>query len=207
MLHIADSFYTFMNIKVNKQKSILMTNNTNHISNGQVTLRFGSDHITLSNTPQDQSIRFLGVWINLQGSHHFNIHKACQITASTSLKLACKKLSGDHIKYVTNKIVIPQLNFLLQCTILSKQDYTKLMAPLRKTFKHKAHLCSTTSNNIIHSQFPYGLLDFEQHHTINMLLSLHKQLNNPSILGQLAYMILSYLQLKYWIPEFSLPLI
>ncbi len=34
ILHIANSFYTFMNIKVNKQKSILMTNNTNHISNG-----------------------------------------------------------------------------------------------------------------------------------------------------------------------------
>ncbi len=51
MLHIADSFYTFMNIKVNKQKSILMTNNTNHFSNGQVTLRFGLDHITLPNTP------------------------------------------------------------------------------------------------------------------------------------------------------------
>ncbi len=81
------------------------------------------------------------------------------------------------------------------------------MASLRKMFKHKAYLCSTTSNNIIHSQFSYGLLDFEQHHTINMLLSLHKQLNNPSILGQLAYMTLSYLQLKYWIPEFPLPLI
>src|SRR6266508_5059789 len=113
MLHIADSFYTFMNIKVNKQKSILMTNNINHISDGQVTLCFGSDHITLPNTPQDQSIRFLGVWINLQGSHHFNIHKACQITASTSLKLTCKKLSGDHVKYVTNKVMIPQLDFLL----------------------------------------------------------------------------------------------
>ena len=197
MLHIADSFYTFMNIKVNKQKFILMTNNINHISNGQVTLHFRSDHITLPNTPQDQSIRFLDVWINLQGSHHFNIHKACQITASTSLKLACKKLSGDHVKYVTNKVVISQLDFLLQCTILSKRNYTKLIAPLCKMFKYKAHLCSTTSNNIIHSQFPYELLDFEQHHTINMLLSLHKQFNNPSILGQLAYMTLSYLQLKY----------
>ena len=193
MLHIADSFYTFMNIKVNKQKSILMTNNTNHISNGQVTLRFRSDHITLPNTPQDQSIRFLGIWINLQGSHHFNIHKVHQITASTLLKLVCKKLSGDHVKYITNKVVIPQLDFLLQCTVLSKRNYTKLMAPLHKIFKHKAYLCSTTSNNIIHSQFPYGLLDFDQHHTTNILLSLHKQLNNPSILGRLAYITLSYL--------------
>ncbi len=183
MLHIADSFYTFMNIKVNKQKSILMTNNTNHISNGHITLSFGSDRITLPNTPQDHSIRFLDVWINLQGSYHFNIHKACQITASTSLKLSRKKLSGNHVKYVTNKVVIPQLDFLLQCTILSKRDFGKLMAPLRKTFKHKAHLYLTTSNNIIHSQFPYRLIDFEQHHTVNMLLSLHKQLNNPFILG------------------------
>src|SRR6266540_5445364 len=51
MLHIANSFYTFMNIKVNKQKSILMTNNTNHISNNHITLHFRSDHITLPNTP------------------------------------------------------------------------------------------------------------------------------------------------------------
>ncbi len=71
------------------------------------------------------------------------------------------------------------------------------MTPLCRIFKHKSHLCLTISNNIIHTQFPYGLIDFEQHHTINMLISLHKQLNNPFILGQLAYMALLYLQLKY----------
>ncbi len=81
--------------------------------------------------------------------------------ASTSLKLFQKKLSGDHVKYVTNKVVTSQLDFLLQYTILSKWDYTKLMALLHKIFKHKAHLCSIISNNIIHSQFPYRLIDFE----------------------------------------------
>ena len=56
MLSEADSYYTFMNIKVNKQKSILMTNNTSHMINNQTTLKFDSKHITLSNTPKDQSI-------------------------------------------------------------------------------------------------------------------------------------------------------
>src|SRR6266542_3712198 len=84
------SYYTFMNIKVNKQKSILMMNNTNHMINNQTTLKFNSDHITLSNTPKDQSIRFLGVWFSLHKSCNFNIHKACQITSSTSQKLSFK---------------------------------------------------------------------------------------------------------------------
>jgi len=61
MLSEADSYYTFMNIKVNKQKSILITNNTSYMINNQTTLKFGFKHITLSNTPKDQSIRFLGV--------------------------------------------------------------------------------------------------------------------------------------------------
>ena len=61
MLSEADSYYTFMNIKVNKQKSILMTNNTSHMINNQIILKFDSEHITLSNTPKDQSIRFLDV--------------------------------------------------------------------------------------------------------------------------------------------------
>ena len=61
MLFEADSYYTFMNIKVNKQKSILMMNNTSHMINNQTTLKFDSEHIILSNTPKDQSIRFLGI--------------------------------------------------------------------------------------------------------------------------------------------------
>jgi len=61
MLSEADSYYTFMNIKVNKQKSILMTNNTSHMNHNQITLKFDSEHITLFNMPKDQSIRFLGV--------------------------------------------------------------------------------------------------------------------------------------------------
>src|SRR6266540_761198 len=40
-----------------------------------------------------------------------------------------------------------------------------------------------------------------------MLLSLHKQFNNPFILSQLAYMALVYLQLKYWTPDFPLAFI
>ena len=116
-------------------------------------------------------------------------------------------MTGDYIKYITNRVIIPQLDFLLQCTVLAKRDYTKVMAPLRQTFKHKSHLNSTISNNVIHSQFLYGLIDFECHHITNMIMSLHKQLNNILILGQLAYMSLAYLQLKYWTPDFSLSFI
>ncbi len=111
-------------------------------------------------------------------------------------------MTGDHIKYVTNRVIISQLDFLLQCTVLAKRDYTKVIVPLCQIFKHKSHLNSITSNNIIHFLFPYGLIDFECHHITNMILSLHKQLNNTSILGQLAYMSLVYLQLKYWILNF-----
>ncbi len=130
MLFKSNSYYIFMNIKVNKQKSILMTNNTSHITNNHTILKFDSEYVTLSNTPKDQSIRFLGIWFSLYGSHDFNVHKACQITSSTSQKLSFKHLIGDHIKYVTNRVIIPQLDFLLQYIILTKRDYTKLMAPL-----------------------------------------------------------------------------
>ena len=174
ILSETDSYYTFMNIKVNKQKSILMTNNTSHITNNHTTLKFGSEHITLPNTSKDQSIRFLDVWFSLQGSQDFNVHKAYQITSSTSQKLSFKRLTGNHIKYITNQIVIPQLDFLLQCTVLTKHDYTKVIAPLYQTFKHKSYLNSTTSNNVIHSQFLYELINFECHHITNMILSLHK---------------------------------
>jgi len=83
-------------------------------------------------------------------------------------------LTGDHIKYIANKVIISQLDFLLQCTVLTKRDYTKVMVPFHRTFKHKLHLNSTTSNNVIHSQFSYKLINFKCHHISNMLLSLHK---------------------------------
>ncbi len=56
-----DSYYTFMNIKINKQKSILITNNTSHMTNNHTTLKFSSEHITFPNISKDQSIRFLGI--------------------------------------------------------------------------------------------------------------------------------------------------
>src|SRR6266542_6636685 len=59
MLSEADSYYTFMNIKVNKQKSILMMNNISHMINNQIILKFDSEHIILSNTSKYQSIQFL----------------------------------------------------------------------------------------------------------------------------------------------------
>nr|CAG8643063.1 12736_t:CDS:2 [Entrophospora candida] len=63
MLKVADSFYLYNGIKVNKNKSILLTINES-TSTQDTWISFGNNSEEIYPKSKNESIRFLGIWIN-----------------------------------------------------------------------------------------------------------------------------------------------
>ena len=76
ILAIADDFYKLNNIQVNKSKSKLLVNSPHDTLPETVELTFGSDKAQIKPAKNNESIRILGVWINLKGKHKFVIQQA-----------------------------------------------------------------------------------------------------------------------------------
>ncbi|CAI2194181.1 9110_t:CDS:1 [Funneliformis geosporum] len=67
ILSIADEFYGFTRAAINKNKSQLITNSSGYPT--PIPLKFGTSILNLS--PERSSIRFLGIWININNSSTF----------------------------------------------------------------------------------------------------------------------------------------
>lgn len=73
IFEIADDFYTFTDIQVNKQKSELLLHIQcpNFKYNDDIHLIFGNQQILIKPVHPSQSIRILGVWFNMDCFCHY----------------------------------------------------------------------------------------------------------------------------------------
>ena len=75
ILAIADGFYDFTDIQVNKLKSELLVklhSNPGAIDyTSTINLQFGNQNIDIKPTPPSMSTRILGVWFNLNNTRTF----------------------------------------------------------------------------------------------------------------------------------------
>src|SRR3990170_3349861 len=102
ILKIADSFYILNDIKINKDKSILLTNKPKPIDEGSdyCTLSFGVETIKIKPTPKNISVRYLGVWYNMQQDKSFVIEQVRRELVTTSDKLKRKLVTDKQMIYV-----------------------------------------------------------------------------------------------------------
>ncbi len=73
-LSIASSFYRFNNVQVNDDKTRLITNVNLHGRNSIPILINGKRHELLV-TSRSESVRFLGIWININGNRKYTVEK------------------------------------------------------------------------------------------------------------------------------------
>src|SRR5437588_852793 len=77
ILSIADDFYLLNNIKVNKEKSKLLAKRSGKDKTIQkLQLSFGSETIDITPATYRESVRILGVWINLAGHRKYVLQQA-----------------------------------------------------------------------------------------------------------------------------------
>src|SRR2546429_2123332 len=104
MLSIADDFYQLNNIKVNKEKSVLMAKQQNKKNMDPIALTFGNEQITITPTSYQESTRFLGVWLNLAGNRQFVIQQARDEVLSTINVLKTKFITDKQLLYIYNMV-------------------------------------------------------------------------------------------------------
>jgi hypothetical protein len=187
-LNIADSFYTLNNIQVNKGKSVLLTNanidnNDTDNDTSVVTLNFGTEQIKIKPVRQDESVRVLGVWINLKLKKNFVLQQIKSEINSTCRIMKYKRLTDEHLLYVFNHVVIPRISYKMQLTVLSNVELDKCNAPFRALLKNKSYMSSRAPNYITQCNQIYKATSLTDHQLITLAVNLTKRLNDQNLLG------------------------
>src|SRR5204863_273779 len=132
ILSTTASFSSFTNIKLNDDKAKLLSSLAEHIKKGKnnpsgtlppkevvFTLSNGQQNI-VALQPYHKSIRYLGAWISLKNNNSFIATQARSTISRAVSTMRYSKLTDLQILYIHNKVLIPQLEYRTQVTVLSK---------------------------------------------------------------------------------------
>ncbi|CAG8721420.1 12492_t:CDS:2, partial [Rhizophagus irregularis] len=108
ILEIADDFYNFTDIQVNKQKSelLLRIQNPNFKYNDDIQLNFENQQIAIKPVHQSQSVRILGVWFNMNCSQRYVIDQIKEEILKLALCMKYKRLTDKQITTLDGKSLI-----------------------------------------------------------------------------------------------------
>src|SRR5437868_15262875 len=220
ILRIASSFYSFTNILINDFKARLLSsikkpvpkkkNQPRQSTPSQTTFNISSStNITVKFTPYATSIRYLGAWISIKKNDSTVIsHVRPTINhAVYNMRNAC--LTDLQLLYIYNKVLIPQLKYRTQMTILTKDNCDAISSIFIQLFKAKLNLVRSTPNAILLNRWIYNYRDLYgvqlQAKLSNFLIALDHQ----SLLGRVTNIQLLQIQSKYGLdcnPVISWPL-
>ncbi|GBC08208.1 hypothetical protein RclHR1_07970010 [Rhizophagus clarus] len=202
-LNIANSFYKMADIQVNLDKYKIITNVPKINS---ITLEVDDQSITLPIMKKTQSERLLGVQINGYNNQAPVIKKLKATVRAMLATIMRKDITHDHVAYLINKILLPRLEYQMQFTILPYSKTQEIMAPLKKLFKHKFNLSTSTPNYVIYnSLFPYINDLFANQ--IKPQSSILTALFNTPILLPIALHKITYTLKELWLSSFPLSVI
>uniref|UniRef100_U9TH20 RNase H type-1 domain-containing protein n=1 Tax=Rhizophagus irregularis (strain DAOM 181602 / DAOM 197198 / MUCL 43194) TaxID=747089 RepID=U9TH20_RHIID len=100
----------------------------------------------------EEGARFLGVWFSAQANFksHNRIIEDCVKRLTNVMRW--KKLTAKECIYLWNTVIIPVVEYQLQCTVLNKVLIEKLDSKIRSVIKQKCGLAAHTSNSVIHDK-------------------------------------------------------
>src|SRR6266516_178660 len=199
MLSIADDFYQLNNIKVNKEKSVLMAKQQNKKNMDPIALTFGNEQITITPISYQESTHFLGVWLNLAGNRQFIIQQARDEVLSTVNVLKTKFITDKQLLYIYNMVVIPRIEYRAQLTHLNQRDCDVISAPFRKFFKNKIHLSSSAPNAILLNNAIYKFRDLYEVMFQSKITNFTIQINDHGLLGRINDIRLKQIQSQEWL--------
>ena len=211
MLEIASEFFELNDIIVNKEKSVLLVNNQKEnkkeFYNNVINLAFRNTEIIIKPLAPEESVRFLGVWINAKDDRKFVINQIKQEIENTINILKKKRLTDKQILYIFNKITSPIIEYRTQVTILSQKECSKLTSNYRKFVKNKLNCNNKIPDCIIHSENIYNLFNIYDIQKRSQTTNLLAQLNDKHLLGEITKIRVKQLQtelclnknpLEYW---------
>lgn len=86
-LAIADNFYALANIKINKDKTKILTNDPTFNKKQHIPIKFGKDTVDITIIPPSNNERILGIYVNTNNNFTFTINKINRLLKYTSSNL------------------------------------------------------------------------------------------------------------------------
>ncbi|CAJ0825551.1 9435_t:CDS:2, partial [Entrophospora sp. SA101] len=201
ILSIADSFYQLNNIMVNKQKSELLVKipNNKDIYNNEVDLNFGNEQIKIQPKKYSESIRILGIWMNLGKKRNFIIQQAKDEVIELCNIMKKKLITDKQLLYIYNTVIIPRIEYRTQLTFLIKKECDNISSPFRQLFKHKINLSTSAPNAIVNNRMIYNYRNLYEVQLQFKITNFYIQLNDQKLLGNITDIRLKQIQHNEWL--------
>ncbi|RIA80478.1 hypothetical protein C1645_838617 [Glomus cerebriforme] len=169
----APEFYEFANVQINLDKYEILTN-----------------------VKEYQNLDII-IYIN-----NTTIYTKTAIVQEFTSSLRYKTIMYEYMIYLTNKILLPKIEYIMQINVIPEDLCDKLLFPIKKLFKHTLSLLSSTRNNIIHNDLFPVLNNLKSLQLQVQLSNVNIMLNNPT-LKIIALQNIIHTQYFYWFPVFS----
>ncbi|CAB5338001.1 unnamed protein product [Rhizophagus irregularis] len=157
ILKIADEFNIMNNIQTNYDKFEMITNKK--LDKDIVEVNFESSKRMVKPLTSKESVRILGVWINLDLKTNYVFNQCKDIIKRYNKTISFKQITDLQMKYIYNHVIIPHVDYKAQLLVWTNSQTKKLNSTCRYMFKRKASLPLTTPNSIIHSSLGYAIKD------------------------------------------------
>jgi hypothetical protein len=199
ILDEARIFYRANDSQVNGEKSILITINNSDPSPAKVKVGPKEEEVT----ELDRSLhtRFLGVWI---GNKNQRIDSAKRVESEIEAiykVLYSKWIMDKQVEYITNRVLIPRIEFRIQHSELSWNTCNNLTKRIRKLVRNKAAIANTLPNSAVHHRGIYNIQKIWNILKENQISSLIARLNNMGPAGTSTWIRLKQVQIMNWEPS------
>jgi len=175
ILTTATSFYKLNNIRVNPEKSFLITNSPHLPSHPSITF----DDTGITALPHNTPLKYLGAWYTANGKHT-HIQKLIIQEATTNLKkLTFARITEKQAIYITNHVIIPRLQYRLLSSYLNSTQIKDIKRTYLNIVKQKGKLAKGVPNSFLYCAKIYALCDLEQAQLSTLTSTLIKGLNHP----------------------------
>ncbi|CAB5372051.1 unnamed protein product [Rhizophagus irregularis] len=187
ILKIADQFNKFNNIQVNYNKFEITTNSLSVKDNDIINIKIGNEKKNIAIVKANQSVRILGVWINLNLDQKFVFNQCKDIIKQYNILVKRKDVTSKQLKYIFNHVILPRIDYKAQLNIWNKVQCDQINRIGRAMFKKKCAVVSTMPNCLIYSSFGYKIKDIYVLQLQRQFTRLRNQMNATGIVNTVLW--------------------
>ncbi|GET03452.1 RNA-directed DNA polymerase from mobile element jockey-like [Rhizophagus clarus] len=167
----------------------------------EIELTLGSELTKVKINKKKEGVRILGVYIDAFNSPFPTLKKLRQTVVLFANTLRRKKLTHNHIIYITNKVLMPILEYRNQFQVFMIEQCNFIMAPIKKLFKQSLHLPRSTPDALIHHYLLPSINNFFYNQMYSHIAMTQLLFNTP-LLNPIAMTQMLTIQYEFWLPHF-----